>query len=172
MISKYQELAKRTLASLGSQAIDGAHMALGLVTEVEEMLNGVEKEDDVNIIEEHGDCNWYIANECNIYNLSFSQLYDVAQEMCTDYDPISLGDIVDLHKKELAYGKEMDIDELENNLIILIMRLMSVCEDWMFTYEDSLQRNIDKLQARYPEKFTSDKALNRDLEKERKILEK
>jgi hypothetical protein len=31
--------------------------------------------------------------------------------------------------------------------------------------------NIKKLEARYPEKFTEDKAINRDLEAERKILE-
>jgi hypothetical protein len=31
--------------------------------------------------------------------------------------------------------------------------------------------NIKKLQARYPEKFTTEKAVNRDLKTERTILE-
>jgi hypothetical protein len=31
--------------------------------------------------------------------------------------------------------------------------------------------NIKKLQARYPEKFTTEKAINRDLKTERTILE-
>lgn len=35
-----------------------------------------------------------------------------------------------------------------------------------------LQNNIDKLKARFPDKFTSEKAINRDLETERKELEK
>jgi hypothetical protein len=35
-----------------------------------------------------------------------------------------------------------------------------------------LDTNIEKLKARYGEKFSSTKAINRDLEKERKILEK
>jgi NTP pyrophosphatase (non-canonical NTP hydrolase) len=33
-------------------------------------------------------------------------------------------------------------------------------------------RNIEKLAARYPEKFTTEKALNRNIEAEREILEK
>jgi len=40
--------------------------------------------------------------------------------------------------------------------------------DW----EGIFNTNIEKLRARYPDKFTSDKAINRDLEAEREILEK
>ncbi len=39
--------------------------------------------------------------------------------------------------------------------------------DW----ENILEKNIDKLRARYPEKFTSEAAINRDLDAERAILE-
>ncbi len=34
-----------------------------------------------------------------------------------------------------------------------------------------MERNIAKLQARYPDKFTQEQALNRDTDNERKILE-
>ena len=37
--------------------------------------------------------------------------------------------------------------------------------------EDNLQNNIEKLTARYPNKFESSRAINRDLETERDILE-
>jgi len=40
------------------------------------------------------------------------------------------------------------------------------------TWDDDLEKNIAKLKARYPDKFCSDKAVNRDLDKERDILEK
>jgi len=40
-----------------------------------------------------------------------------------------------------------------------------------FDMEDLLGKNITKLEARYPEKFSPEKATNRDLEKERNILE-
>ena len=36
---------------------------------------------------------------------------------------------------------------------------------------ETMNKNIAKLKARYPEKFSKEKALNRDLEKEREILE-
>lgn len=38
-------------------------------------------------------------------------------------------------------------------------------------WEDDLETNIAKLKARYPDKFTSENAINRDLEAERQILE-
>ena len=38
------------------------------------------------------------------------------------------------------------------------------------TFEIEQERNIAKLQARYPDKFTEDKAINRDLATERKVL--
>jgi ribosomal protein S17E len=38
-------------------------------------------------------------------------------------------------------------------------------------FETEMKRNIEKLKARYPEKFEENLAENRDLEKEREILE-
>ena len=38
--------------------------------------------------------------------------------------------------------------------------------------EDSFDININKLKARYGDKFSSERAINRDLETEREILEK
>jgi len=39
------------------------------------------------------------------------------------------------------------------------------------SFEDCMRVNIEKLQARFPDKFTSEDALNRDLDTERRILE-
>ncbi len=39
------------------------------------------------------------------------------------------------------------------------------------SWEGDLETNIAKLKARYPDKFTSENAINRDVETERKILE-
>jgi hypothetical protein len=44
-------------------------------------------------------------------------------------------------------------------------------EDCGFDFADDLERNINKLKLRFPDKFTEEKALNRDLDGERKILE-
>lgn len=40
------------------------------------------------------------------------------------------------------------------------------------TWGDDLEKNIAKLKARYPDEFTNEKALNRNTEKEREILER
>lgn len=49
---------------------------------------------------------------------------------------------------------------------------MAVMRKRLAVSQEQVQRiNIAKLKARYPEKFASDEALNRDLEKERAILE-
>jgi len=68
--------------------------------------------------------------------------------------------------------KEMDIVNLleENGDIHWYQAIMmdALGGDW----EKIFNTNIEKLRARYPEKFTSDKAINRDLETEREILEK
>ena len=168
-IKNYQERAHRTIALLKGQAVDGAHMALGITTEIGEMREGIEANDMVNIREEHGDCNWYIANECNIYSFNFEHLYRAAKKSL--YTEFKLHDIVDLHKKELAYGKTINEKDLQLQLINLIQYLMKVADDFGFSYEESLRINIDKLYQRYPEKFTQEAALNRDLNKEHKILE-
>jgi hypothetical protein len=47
-----------------------------------------------------------------------------------------------------------------------------LCDDLGVDFEDVWERNIKKLAARYPEKYSRNKALNRNLNKERKILEK
>jgi hypothetical protein len=40
-----------------------------------------------------------------------------------------------------------------------------------FDLEKIMDTNINKLRARYPEKFTQNNAIDRNLDKERKILE-
>ena len=167
-IFNYQDRAKRTLPDLGSKAANGAHMALGITTEIGEMIDGKKENDVVNVREEHGDANWYIANTCNIYELSFEEICIEAGSQ--DRHPFKLHDLVDLHKKELAYGKEIDPIEIEYCLICLVQYLMEIASNFKFTYNDSLNRNIQKLYKRYPEKFSEEKALNRDLEAEGETL--
>lgn len=169
-VENYQERASRTLAKLGSNAIDGSHMIIGMLTEVEEMKEGVTNNDKVNIREEHGDCNWYIANTCNIYGLSFKTLHD--KSLKQDYIKFSLGPLGDLHKRELAYGKEMDLSLLEAELVKFVKFLTLIAASYDFEYVESLGININKLYKRYPDKFSNEAALNRDLDEEYKTLTK
>jgi NTP pyrophosphatase (non-canonical NTP hydrolase) len=82
-----------------------------------------------------------------------------------------LGELCDPLKKHLIYGATLDTKNLAeeigdqawySNLFIdaLEVRLASIWE-----------RNIAKLRARFPDKFTEEKALNRDLDAEKRALE-
>lgn len=171
-VGNYQKLASRTMASLGSIGADGIHMSSGITTELGEMNVGILNNDLPNIREEHGDCLWYVANECNIYNMAFEDIVNKAFELNIYVrSNFQLHELVDLHKREFVYGKTMDVEKLEEQLIILTSDLVQISVEEGFIFEDSLQRNIEKLLARFPDKFTQENALNRDLDKERKILE-
>jgi NTP pyrophosphatase (non-canonical NTP hydrolase) len=77
----------------------------------------------------------------------------------------------DMLKKHLFYGKPLDkvnlAEELGDQLWYVAMALRALDTD----FETVMERNIAKLKARYPDKFTEDLAENRNLLKERAILE-
>jgi len=81
------------------------------------------------------------------------------------------GELADAFKKELAYHKEIDWTNVKEELGDLLWYVMGMCIVNGWDLEDILQTNSDKLKARYPEKFDTDFANNRDLKKERKVLE-
>jgi hypothetical protein len=58
--------------------------------------------------------------------------------------------------------------DLTNNMFNL---LNYYCHVYNTNVSDILDKNIAKLKARYGEKFSSERAINRDLETERTILE-
>jgi hypothetical protein len=82
------------------------------------------------------------------------------------------GELTDSLKKHMFYGKPLDLVNINEEIGDLLWYIALICNECNFSFEDIMKRNIDKLKARYPEKFTSEKALNRDLETERKILER
>lgn len=168
----YQEKANRTLVDLGSVKANGAHMAMGVVTELEELFTALMNEDLVNVVEEHGDTLWYVAGFCKTYNLDINSLFLKAEELKDHVrGNFNVGELVDLSKKEFAYNKEMDINKLEEQLVMLLADLIDISEQLKFTLKSSMEINITKLESRYPDKYSDDKAVNRDLLKERKILE-
>ena len=87
------------------------------------------------------------------------------------------GELMDAFKKHLFYGQPLDlinvVEELGDlcwymALMIDVLRHKGVDVTW----ESIMERNIEKLRARYGDKFSAEKAIHRDLEKERTILEK
>ncbi len=81
------------------------------------------------------------------------------------------GELLDAYKKHFAYGKDLDKTNVGEEIADIMWYISNLCRMLNIDMEEMLQRNIAKLKARYPEKFDEIKALNRNLEKERQILE-
>lgn len=80
-------------------------------------------------------------------------------------------EILDAYKKAFAYGKPLDVVNVGEELGDLFWYVSNLMRILGIDFEDTLQINIDKLKARYPDgRFDKDKAVNRDLSKEREIL--
>lgn len=80
-------------------------------------------------------------------------------------------ELSDVFKKNLAYGKEIDWVNIKEEIGDQMWYIANICNINNWNLEDILETNIKKLEARYPDKFNQDKAVNRNLEVEREILE-
>ena len=80
-------------------------------------------------------------------------------------------EFVDMLKKHLYYGKPLDEVNLKEEISDLLWYSALALRALGSDFESVMQTNIAKLKARYPDKFTEEKAITRDLETERKILE-
>jgi NTP pyrophosphatase (non-canonical NTP hydrolase) len=80
------------------------------------------------------------------------------------------GELMDAVKRHLIYGKPFDFVNLkeENGDSFWYQALLARASG--FTFEESMSTNVDKLLKRFPEKFSEERALNRDIEAERKTL--
>lgn len=77
----------------------------------------------------------------------------------------------DALKKSLFYGKPLDVVNLKEELGDMFWYIAIAIDELDSDINSEMTRVINKLKLRYPDKFTSDKALNRDLDAERKLLE-
>src|SRR6476620_2519605 len=84
-----------------------------------------------------------------------------------------LGELADVFKKHLFYGKPIDWVNIEEELGDLFWYLAVMADVLHNTDFDAImQKNINKLAKRYPNQvFTSDSAINRNTNAEREILE-
>lgn len=82
-----------------------------------------------------------------------------------------IGEIADVLKQRLVYGKPMDevnlVEEHGDESWYMAIFLDALGSDW----DTSWTRNIAKLRERFPKKFEAAQALNRDLAAERRALE-
>ncbi len=81
------------------------------------------------------------------------------------------GELQDAVKRLVAYNKPLDTVNVKEEIGDIFWYLGRLCDSLGLTFEECMERNIEKLKTRYPNKFTEHSALNRDLEAERKVLE-
>jgi len=82
------------------------------------------------------------------------------------------GELLDALKKHIYYGSELDIPNIKEELGDLFFYMALISRELDISFNEIMHTNIEKLKARYSEKFTQHEAENRDLTTERKILEK
>ena len=169
-LKEYQELAARTCTDLGRRKLNNLHMKMGLITELAEAIDVYKKKiaykkdiDYVNLQEELiGDTLFYAVNYCRFNDIELPKLKENIQPT-DDFDDIDyvmwLFELI-----ELSIKPKKNIQEIIKTIYIISVYLN-------FDFYQSLTNNINKLMVRYPEKFDTDKAINRDLETERKRLE-
>lgn len=83
-----------------------------------------------------------------------------------------VAEFADALKKSLFYGKPLDIVNLKEELGDLMWYMAIAMDELDTNFTEEGDRVINKLKTRYPDKFTVDKAENRNLELERAILER
>lgn len=81
------------------------------------------------------------------------------------------GELLDAFKKHIYYKKELDVVNVGEEIADIQWYLFNLCRLLNLDMEQLLEANIAKLKARYGEKFSEEKATNRDLDTERNILE-
>lgn len=80
------------------------------------------------------------------------------------------GEIQDTLKKHIYYGAVLDRENLVEELGDVLWYVALLCNALQVSMDDVMDRNIEKLKRRYGDKFSEEKALNRDLEFERDVF--
>ena len=94
------------------------------------------------------------------------RLLHAGMGMCTE-----AGEFQDQLKRFLYYGKPLDCVNLAEEVGDTMWYLALAANALKLDLVDIATKNIEKLRARYPDRFTEHDALNRDLSAERRILE-
>lgn len=74
------------------------------------------------------------------------------------------GEAIDLMKKHLYQGHELDQDKLIKELGDIAWYLAEAATGLNIDLSEVLQRNLNKLHARYPQGFSTERSLHREAE--------
>mgnify|MGYP001235101464 CR=1 FL=1 len=189
----YVKLSARTVSPLfcadNQDKINLLHAVLGLSSEVSELMVADRSGDRINAAEELGDLGWYLAiikrflseqkeeydilaeSEIYPYKLTFEDHFNAFGGKLLFH----IGLMADELKRVIFYKKpEFNLARLRYHSVECSKALRLMANYLNFDSEEINAMNINKLQGKGRFKdgiFTSDQALNRDTDNERKILE-
>lgn len=72
------------------------------------------------------------------------------------------GEAIDILKKHLYQGHELDREHLAKELGDVAWYLAVTADALGYTLEDIFKMNLEKIKARYPDGFKADRSVNRD----------
>ena len=173
------------------------HTAVGIMTEISELFEMEAKPelDLTNLMEECSDALWYIGVGVDELGLDRDAFFQKCQELkrkdvafpkksllskkvlirdVLSKSQISSSKLLDLLKKSIFYGREIDLAQFENTMAEVMSEMILLLESFGYSVEESMDINIDKLQKKRFKagKFTEQEAIVRNLDEERKTLEK
>lgn len=181
---EYQTAASRTCVNLSTNKANARHMKMGVMSEIGELIDAYKKElaygktlDLINIGEEWADVSWYLANEATRVGIQLVE-ETIDDEIKNDIKKFIEENNVEDILWDFGFAfKTAQSDDKDNSSHANIQDGFIM---WVYIGENllnintnkALENNIAKLKARYPLKFESELALNRNLDNERKELEK
>ena len=80
-------------------------------------------------------------------------------------------ELLDAMKKHIYYNKLLDVVNVGEEIGDIMWYLSNLCRLLGLDMDLILEQNINKLKVRYPDKFSTENAINRNLNEERKTLE-
>lgn len=177
-LQQYQEESQRTNVDLGSLMLNNIHMVLGMTSEMSELNEAIRNKDLVNVSEELTDIQWYNSNYCTQNGWELEEVSSSIEPDITwngNYHILlldSISELANIHKRELAYKKQPNFESAKKHCTSIQYSLKVLYSFYNLDMEQCLQNNIDKLRKRFPYSFSEHHALNRNLDAERKELEK
>jgi NTP pyrophosphatase (non-canonical NTP hydrolase) len=171
------------------------HALMGLTTETGEIMDALKRHvfyvkedgsrkelDSVNLCEEVGDLMWYMAILCDHYGIDFKRSVEVFSDdrfWERRLDKISIFGLFDslvefqlevASQMRMCYGGERS-GGAHPNIPRLFTQFNRLVFHMPMSWEELAAQNIEKLRARFPEKYECGKAYDRDLPTERDVLE-
>lgn len=177
-LDEYQVGTRRTRTPQPTKRADFLHCNIGFKGEVGELLEIIKKDqffgipfDRDRVVKEAGDVLWYFASLLDLFDMTLNRVakldYDI--DLVDREDPYAIAEVADdLGRKAAKVCPEpypyyetngFGLDRVTSALFFqyfkLLLGLLGI------TLEEVMEKNVEKLRIRYPEKWTAEDAASR-----------